>query len=366
MDSLATYASAGIRRTLQAYLTTKARLRSKAFFCNSLAGNSDINLCVNSDLTVSCTCHDIDASGHIGDLREQSVEQILDGPTARRFREMLAEGRLPTPLCTRCCDLRMINRNQAAKLVDMYHTPDFMMVENTSACNLRCLSCPREKIRQIRSKVSMSLDEVRRVAIELNAAGVKRIAYLNQGEPFLSKNIRRELEILREVNPSFWINTSTNGQYIDSDDKREAALLMDRIHISLDGVDQRMVNRYQRGLDFEAVYHNMKALVEYRDARGRRSPTIIWKYLLFRWTESRRHVLRAVEMARAAGVDRIEFDKTVSPFYGMPIRSYLGWLKGIGEQVDGDRCVVFRADTRKTVAETQRNDSEAEVVATDV
>ncbi len=342
MDSLATYVATVLRIILKKYLTIKARLQGKAFFCRALAGNSDVNVCINSDMTVSCTCHDIDASGHIGDVSRQSLSEVFSGETAARFRAELAEGRLPTPLCTRCCDLRMVDKDKARKLADKYHLPRFIMVENTSACNLRCVSCPRKRIRRMRSKASMSLDDIRKVAAELHKAGVKRIAYLNQGEPFLSKNIRRELEIIRQIIPGVWINTSTNGQFIDTQDKRDAALLMDRIHVSLDGVTQEMVAKYQRGLDFDKVCRNISQLVEYRDSKGLSKPLIIWKYLLFRWNERREHLERAIELAREMNVDRIEFEKTVSPFYAIPFRSYLGFHKGIGEEEMGVRYLALR------------------------
>ena len=76
----------------------------------------DVNVCVNSDMTVSCTCHDVDASGHIGDLSEQSLAEVFSGETADRFRRTLAEGRLPTPLCPRCWDLKMVDKDQAVEL----------------------------------------------------------------------------------------------------------------------------------------------------------------------------------------------------------------------------------------------------------
>ena len=342
MDTIATHVSAAIRRTLRQCQEAKARLRGKAFFCKALAGQSDTNVCINSDLTVSCTCHDIDGSGRVGDLGRQSLAEVFGGKTAGRFRAALADGRLPTPLCARCCDLRVMDRDKAKHLAGEYRLPEFIMVENTIACNLHCVSCPREKIRKLRSKVSMTLDDVTRVAEELKCAGVRRIAYLNQGEPFLSKNIGRELRILRETIPDVWINTSTNGQFIDTDEKREAALLIDKMQVSLDGINQRMVNKYQRGLDFDKVFRNLKALIEFRDARDLRRPVVVWKYLLFRHNDRKSYLERAVEMAREANVDQILFEKTVSPFYSVSWRSYLGLCKDIGKAIPGGRVVALR------------------------
>jgi hypothetical protein len=332
MENLSIRVAAALRRAGRAYLTAKAGVQGKAFYCAALAGRSGINLCVNSDLTVSCSCHDVDGSGQIGDMAHESLREVLCGPIAQRFREELARGRLPTPLCARCCDLCAVAKDRAQPFLAEYRLPTYLMVENTVACNLRCVSCPRTQVRRLRKRVSMSLDDVRRVARELSETGIRTVAYLNQGEPFLSRTIRQELEILRESNPGLTINTSTNAMLIDSDEKREAALLLDNIQVSLDGTDQATAERYQRGIDFDKAYRNMKSLVETRDARGLDRPLVIWKYLLFRWNEKKKHLRRAIEMGRAANVDTLLFEKTVSPFYAIPVRYYLGLLTGIGQQ----------------------------------
>jgi len=334
--------SACLRQVRRAILEAKARLRGMAFSCRALDGRSQVNVCINCDLTVSCNCHDVDGSGLIGDLGRQSLAEVFAGEAAGHFRRALARGRLPTPLCARCCDLRMVARADAERLAAGHGLPSFVMVENTSACNLRCTSCPRTQIRRLRRRQSLSLDDVRRVAAELRDCGVTSIAYLNFGEPFLSKTIRRELEIIRQVHPEVLINTSTNATAIDCDEKREAALLLDEMQISLDGISQRMAEKYQRGIDFQRAYRNITDLVAYRDARGRDRPRITWKYLLFRWSEARPHLRRAVEMARQAQVDQILFERTVSPFYGIPIRYYLGLLDDVGKPVWGGRLVLLR------------------------
>jgi len=51
------------------------------------------------------------------------------------------------------------------------------------------------------------------------------ILYFGYGEPFLSPRIHEELSILRDYNPDALITSSTNGRPIDTDQKREAALM---------------------------------------------------------------------------------------------------------------------------------------------
>ena len=344
MENLAVKASSLFRKIGATLLTAKARLRGRGFVCDSFQGTASIGVCINSDLMLSCGCRDLDGSGHVGNLREQSFEDVFLGPTAQSFREQLVVGRIPTPNCTRCMHLRMVPKHEAQRLLDHVAMPVSVMLENTSACNLRCVSCRRDTVKRLRKRRTMSLDDVRKVAGDLRRIGVEKITFHHLGEPFLSKRLLEELTVIRECNPDVRLQVSTNGMLVDTDRKREAALLFDHIQFSLDGIDQDMAARYQRGLDFDTVFRNLKNLVAYRDAGNHPRPRIVWKYLLFRWNERRKYRLNAIELAREAGVDELWFEKTVSPFYGLPWRSFLGFNRDLGVDRGFARHVIFREE----------------------
>ena len=85
-----------VRKVMKHYLEWSARLRGQRFHCRALEGESEYNLTINCDLTVSCSCQDYDGSGHLGDLNKNSFPEVFFGPVAQRFREELAKGKLPT------------------------------------------------------------------------------------------------------------------------------------------------------------------------------------------------------------------------------------------------------------------------------
>jgi pyruvate-formate lyase-activating enzyme len=172
-----------------------------------------------------------------------------------------------------------------------------MLLENTVACNLACPGCIRPAVAKIRKKTRLSLDDVLKVAELIQRLKLEKLFYLNRGEPFLSPDILEELKIIRELNPNVHIATSTNGMLLDTDAKREAALLMDEVIFSIDGCDQKSLQKYQRGGDFERMLHNLRNLVVYRDARGLNVPQIEWKYLLFNWNDRPRQIAKAIWLA---------------------------------------------------------------------
>src|ERR1035437_10083699 len=96
-----------LRRTLVKWQELRAKISGRGFYCTTLAGLDDYNLTVNSDLTVSCNCQDYDGSGHLGDLRKNTFEEVFFGPVAQRFRDEMQRGKVPIPTCVRCTMQRL-------------------------------------------------------------------------------------------------------------------------------------------------------------------------------------------------------------------------------------------------------------------
>jgi len=331
----------------EAYLISKAIARNERFYCKALAGESDYNISVNSDMTVSCNCRDYDGWGRIGDLNLHSLEQIMGGATARRFRDLLAARRFPTPICVRCADLQLIPAEEAKARISRYRVPyKGIQVENTAYCNLRCRMCNRERILDLRSgKHSLSLDDVETLARMVRTYGIEFIHYFNLGEPFMAADIREQIQIIRKYNPSVRISTSTNGQLLYGDRKIEAALLMDYIGISVDGVTQETVGKYQVGASFEKAYQNMEKLVSERNARGLRTPVVEWTYIVFRWNDHPEHILKAIDLAKQAHVDLIGFYHGGGPLSDVSRRwHYHPCFRQLGEKENG-RILVNLSDT---------------------
>ena len=257
--------------------------------------------------------------------------------------------------CTRCGDLERVPKSQSravtgvpaglAKAADVKQTdPDGqifagpqprlphrgMLLENTVRCNIDCIGCDRQSAARIRTTTQMDLDKLSRMADLVHELGLESLFYLNLGEPFLSPNIGQELPLLRKKNPDCRIVISTNGIILNTDAKREAALSASHIFFSIAGISDAMLKKYEHFGSYEKAYANMKALVDYRNARGLAQPLLEWKYLLFNWNDHPQTILQAIELAKAAGVDAISFWPTHNPFYGYSYRYALGRLNNIG------------------------------------
>jgi uncharacterized Fe-S cluster-containing radical SAM superfamily protein len=295
------------QRITTALKKTVENLNPPSYYCAALHGDSNYNICINSDMTVSCNCMDFDGTGHIGDLRTQTMDEVFSGDTARHFRKSLARGEFPIPNCEKCNELRKVTPKEADHYLDNFNLPKRgIMLENTVLCNYECLACDREVV-NTRSKRRMSPEEMERIAKMLGEMSIEEIAFHNLGEPFFSRNICHDLALVRQYNPEAKLVMSTNGTFLDTDERRDAALLLNILYFSIDGAEQSSVEKYQVGAEFETSLTNLKNMVAYRDARGTNLPHIEWKYVVFNWNDSEEEIERAVRLAKEARVDSISF-----------------------------------------------------------
>src|ERR1700722_5382707 len=145
-----------LRGALKHQLEWRAKVTGETFYCNALAGESDYDLTVNSDLTVSCSCQDYDGSGHLGDLRKNSFEEVFFGPVSQKFQTELVKGKIPIDTCVRCGDFRRLAKGQ--KSPPPAHLPHRgILLENTVICNVDCIGCARESASNLRAGKTMPL-----------------------------------------------------------------------------------------------------------------------------------------------------------------------------------------------------------------
>ena len=306
------------------YLQLLATVTEKRFYCAALSGESGYNISINSDMSVSCNCEDYSGEGHIGDLNSESLEEVFASPAAIKFRNTLAGGKLPTLKCASCSDLRIATANEAKRHAENWNIcTQGIMVENTVACPYHCTACNRTLLKATRRSIHMTPENIKMVAALLHHYKIQSLSFFNLGEVFSAHDVYDQLSAIREVNPDLTIGISTNGILLNTDAKRDAAMLANHILFSIDGIDAPTLNKYQQGASFSRAYGNMKKLVAYRNLQGKDNPVIEWKYVLFNWNDRKKMIVQAVELAQNAGVDIISFWPTKSPFYGISWRYHL-------------------------------------------
>lgn len=180
--------------------------------------------------------------------------------------------------------------------------PFTVSVELTTSCNLRCPECPSGLRKFTRDTGNISLEMYHRIIDQLHPDLFYLILYF-QGEPFLHPLFFHMVEYAREK--KIYTATSTNAHFLtDNLAKKTVETGLDRIIISLDGLDQLTYEKYRIGGEFDKVMEGTRNLVKWKKELKSSTPYIILQFIVFRTNEHQIPALR--KLAKEVGVDKLE------------------------------------------------------------
>jgi len=180
--------------------------------------------------------------------------------------------------------------------------PYGLLIEPTSACNLRCPLCPtgRGTLGRRPGMMDMSLYSA---ILDESRHWVSRINLSNYGEPLLHPNIVEMIEMAKKCGIYVTLASNLHPLHTDELADRLVASGMDYIYISFDGVDQETYVDYRRGGRFDTLVSAVRRLVDAKRKAGSRTPFIELQYIVMRHNEGRLDEFR--RLAGELGVDGI-------------------------------------------------------------
>ncbi len=180
--------------------------------------------------------------------------------------------------------------------------PYTISVEPTTSCNLRCPECPSGLRKFTRDTGMINLELYRKVIDELHPDLFYLILYF-QGEPYLHPLFFHMTEYARKK--KIYTATSTNAHFLtDSLAKKTVECGLDRIIISLDGLDQQTYEKYRVGGLMEKVLEGTRNLVKWKKELKSATPYIILQFIVFSTNEHQVPELK--KLAKDLGVDKLE------------------------------------------------------------
>ncbi len=180
--------------------------------------------------------------------------------------------------------------------------PFTVSIEPTTSCNLRCPECPSGLRQFTRPTGALSLELYRDIIDQLSPGLFYLILYF-QGEPFLNPLFFKMVEYARRKR--IYTATSTNAHFLNDNFARKTVESgLDRIIISLDGLDQESYEKYRTGGSVEKVFEGTRNLVRWKKELKSRTPYIILQFIVFSTNEHQVGELKKV--ARELGVDKLE------------------------------------------------------------
>ncbi|MCF8332151.1 MAG: SPASM domain-containing protein, partial [Bacteroidales bacterium] len=179
--------------------------------------------------------------------------------------------------------------------------PSFFSVEPNNTCNLSCPECPAGGGYMARPSGYMSWDIFKHTIDQFSKTAI----YLNlyfQGEPFLHSGIFNMIKLAQQK--KLYVTSSTNAHFLDRETcSRIIESGLDKLVISLDGVDQKTYQLYRKGGNIDKVMEGIKNIVFAKKKTGSRKPFIELQFLVLGSNEHQTKDIR--KLARKLNVDKL-------------------------------------------------------------
>lgn len=180
--------------------------------------------------------------------------------------------------------------------------PVSLSIEPTNCCNLHCPECPSGMNLLTRDRGIMDPAFFQNLIDQVSPT----LYYLNlyfQGEPYIHPQFTEMVRVAKSK--KIFVSTSTNGHFLTPENaKATLESGLDRLIISLDGIDAETYEKYRKGGNFNEVITGIKEIVNHKQARGSKKPKLILQFLVLK---SNQHQIKHIQqLGKDLGVDKVE------------------------------------------------------------
>lgn len=179
--------------------------------------------------------------------------------------------------------------------------PWFVSIEPSSICNLNCPQCPVGEGDISRERKFLEIEDYKRLLIGI-APTTAMLSLYFQGEPLMHKQFTDFIRLASDQ--GIYTQTSTNGQLLSKEVCRELVQAgLDRIIVSVDGLDQESYEKYRKGGDLKKVEEGIKNLGLARRLAKSNKPLIILQFLVFKHNQNQLSGVK--KFGKELGADRV-------------------------------------------------------------
>jgi len=196
--------------------------------------------------------------------------------------------------------------------------PSHLMVEVSSACQLKCPLCPLGNGRLARPRQLMKRQTFKRIVDDIGDY-IYHININGMGEPLLNENICEMISFAKVKN--IYVDLYTNLQ-IKNQDVIEGLVeaSLDAILISCDGATKDIYEKYRVRGDFNRLINNIKVLIETKKRAKSIKPQVNIQCILFEHNENQ--LPQMTKLVRSLQADNLVIK-----------RPFLFW----GDETDGSK-----------------------------
>ncbi|UCG28926.1 MAG: SPASM domain-containing protein [Bacteroidales bacterium] len=184
----------------------------------------------------------------------------------------------------------------------LFGYPATLSVEPTNRCNLQCPECLSGSRSLTRNAGFINDQTYDKILSEVSSFVNTLILYF-QGEPLLHPDI---FNLIRKAHEKkIIVIISSNGHFIDPENARKIVESgLDKIIISLDGMDQEVYTKYRVGGNLGKVKKGIEDLVEWKHRLNSLTPLIIIQFLVLSHNQHQINDVR--RWGREIGVNEVQ------------------------------------------------------------
>jgi len=178
--------------------------------------------------------------------------------------------------------------------------PQYVWIDITNECNLRCIMCPQSKGLK-RKKMTMGMNTFTRIIDQVCISKPRIILHVS-GEPLLNKNV---FEMIRYVKgKGCKVTMVTNATLLTREVSiRILKTSLDNIFFSFDGCTQKIYEKIRVGANFDRVKSQIETFLKLRSEMNTKGPIVVIEIISMKETEN--HISDFIKYWEGKSVDRI-------------------------------------------------------------
>lgn len=211
-------------------------------------------------------------SAFVGNLNENTFDEIYNGEKAIKFRQEILDGIYKycnLGSCLNKChfNFRFIPEKVSFKTKQTKY-PELVCIGADEECNCNCIICRPDIIRLKEEELSEYREKIEKIYLPI-MKDAKQVTLTPTGDPFGSRNTRELIKAIIKKYPHIKFNLMTNGILCDKYNLDELGLTgrINHVMVSLHASNEEIYNRVVKNGNFNKVKENLSYLKSLKDNR---------------------------------------------------------------------------------------------------
>ena len=222
------------------------------FHCISLRKNGDIYTCPPDYI-----------KWKIGNIFENSIEEIWNGPAAQKIRRAVLAGKYKTCCNTHLCAPNYVIRKHlnSKEFQTVMPLPTYVTFHHDEECNHRCIICRHDFYQNSPERLLLMNAKIEKYYLPL-LKGAKVVALYGEGDPLASTHGRLLIKRIAQTYPDIFFTLYSNGSLMNEALLTELGIInrLNEIKLSIHAATRETHEQIVRTQTFEAILDNLAFL----------------------------------------------------------------------------------------------------------